>query len=170
MKYLPGFFTEQAARDYSREAREQSQNPTTTFEFMFSWTKHSARSEWALIIPPGCESFLREGDESRLIDKLDPTWWSQPEAVDPIDKYRVYWAEFAREIIAEFNARNQNLTGAAAMQAIVMLKPVIDALNGFALGAARDILSQIPADPQIFPQTEKDYFLTKINNYLSNWT
>lgn len=168
MKYLTGFFTEQAARDYSKECRDMVQNFTMTVEYMYSWRKHSTRSEWALIIPDGWQKYLKPGDESKIIDQLDATWWGDPAQISDIDKYQIFWREFADELKAEFNARNKHLVGADALHVLTKLSPVIAALNGLTLGAARDILSTIQVDT-LFPQSEKDYFLNKLNNYLAQW-
>ena len=172
MKYLTNFLSEQAAKDYSKECRDMIQNPTMTFEHMFSWIKHSTRTEWALIIPPGWEQYLKQEDIPKLVNSLDDTWRSAPETVSSFHKYRIFWAEFAAELVAEFNEQNETLSGQEAIAALTKLAPVLTALNGFAVGAARNILSQIPADAPggAFDQVKKDYFLNKMNNYLAQWS
>ena len=168
MKYLTNFSSEQSAKDYSKECRDMVQNPTMTIEYMFSHIKHSTRTEWALIIPSGWEQYLKQADVSNLIDRLDDTWRSAPEQISNFQKYRVFWAEFAAELIAEFNALNSQVSGSAALNILNKLSPVLTALNGLALGVARDLLTQIPVDAS-FPQEAKDYFLNKLNTYLSQW-
>jgi hypothetical protein len=170
-KYLTGFYTEQAAKDYSKECRDMMQNQTTSFEYLFSWVKHSTRTEWALIIPTVWVSLIKDGDESKLVDKLDATWWSAPEAVTAFNKYKIYWAEFASELVAEFNERNEALSGVEAINALTKLAPVLTAFNGYALGAARNILMSLTVDPDggPFDQATKDYFVNKLNTYLAQW-
>lgn len=168
MKYFTGFLTLQAAQDYSKQCRDMVENFTMTQEYMFAWQKHPDRNEWALKIPNGWEKWINQNDLSKLINELPNDWWTDPNVFTDKDKYR-HWEEFGKELIAEFNAMHQHLNGAAALSVITKFKPVADSLHNMALGAALYALQQVSVD-QDFTQETKDYFLNKIQNYLSNWS
>lgn len=94
-KYLTGFTSEQAAKDYSEALYNLEQHPTSSStKYLFGWEKHPTLNDWILIIPEGMEDKVPSADLPKLIDSLSSDWF--PEDPDLVDydaaKFQKIWA------------------------------------------------------------------------------
>jgi hypothetical protein len=83
------------------------------------------------------------------------------------EKYKA-WEQFGKELIYEFNAMSSGMTTGVSDMILTHLQPVLNALNGAAIGVVRLRLNDTVVTP-FFPQHVKDLFLNKIDNYLAQW-
>lgn len=83
------------------------------------------------------------------------------------EKYKA-WEQFGKELIYEFNAMSSGMDTNVSDMILTHLQPVLNALNGAAIGVGRKRLSETVVTP-FFPQQVKDLFLNKIDNYLLQW-
>lgn len=83
------------------------------------------------------------------------------------EKY-IDWEQFGKELIYEFNAMSSGADTNTSDIILNHLQPVLNALNGAAIGVARKRLNETSVEVY-FPQQIKDYFINKIDNYLLRW-
>lgn len=144
-------------------------NNKTLIEIEFGETPTRSRTLETSLINDTSElalDYAKSILSDEVIEEQDPTTITVGE-YSTFEKYEA-WSQEAEKIIIEFNAASNGLSSNLSGMILSHLSPVLQALNGGALGVARDRLILIETTP-FFPQVVKDYWINRIQTYLDKW-